>query len=263
MFRVHFLDVGYGDAIILQFENRRTYLIDSNEIAGKVTPYEYLTQTLKVTELETVVATHPHRDHVLGLQKIVENIPTRQVWLSEIHYRGRAYSDFEATVRRNPSIRVQFPHSGMMVAEGKDRIRVLAPPPNLLRGTHSDVNNASLVLKITIVNPQHNTSTNVLLGADAQFAGWAHILTEHASEMRADVLKLSHHGSGFGTYKDVLAAIRPRYTVIPVGPNNYGHPEDWAIALVGEATSERVFRTDTDGTCVFESDGIEWQYRAE
>ena len=81
--------------------------------------------------------------------------------------------------------------------------------------------------------------------------------------MSADLLRLSHHGSGFGTYKDVLTAIRPQYTVVSVGPNNYGHPEDLVLAFVAEVTSERVFRTDTHGTCVFESDGIEWRYRTE
>lgn len=62
MFRIHILDVGRGDSIIMQFENGRTYLIDSNVVSNKVAPYDYLTQYLGVTELETVVTTHPHTD---------------------------------------------------------------------------------------------------------------------------------------------------------------------------------------------------------
>jgi beta-lactamase superfamily II metal-dependent hydrolase len=53
----------------------------------------------------------------------------------------------------------------------------------------------------------------------------------------------------------------PKYTVISIGPNNYGHPEDWVLALVDEFTAGRVFRTDTNGTCIFESDGLGWRYR--
>ena len=82
MFLIHFLDVGRGDSIILQFGNGRTYLVDSNEVMGKTMPLEYLTQTLGVKELETVVVTHPHRDHIQGIQRIIKHIPTRQVWLS-------------------------------------------------------------------------------------------------------------------------------------------------------------------------------------
>jgi len=81
MFRIHILDVGRGDSIILQFENGRTYLIDSNVVSNKVTPYDYLTQNLGVTELETVVATHPHTDHIFGLQQIIPpggRSPTRR-----------------------------------------------------------------------------------------------------------------------------------------------------------------------------------------
>ena len=75
MFRIHFLDVGRGDAIILQFANGRTYLVDSNEVEGKIIPLAYLTRTLGIIELETIVVTHPHRDHFRGLQKINEPLP--------------------------------------------------------------------------------------------------------------------------------------------------------------------------------------------
>ncbi len=260
MFRIHFLDVGRGDSTILQFENGRTYLIDSNEIPGKITPFEYLTKTLCVTELETVVATHPHIDHLLGLQKIIENIPTRQVWLSGYRYPSQVYRNLENALKRNPSVRVYSPRAGMRVVEGKDRIQVLAPPPNLRKGTHSDANNASIVLRVVITNEEKRTSTNAILGADAELASWAYILEEHQWKMQADLLKVSHHGSDYGTYKDVLAAIRPKYAIITVGTNPYGHPEQCALSFLRGATLTRSFRTDRDGTCVFESDGTSWEY---
>jgi len=260
VFKIHILDVGRGDSIILQFENGRTYLIDSNEVDGKTIPFEYLTRALCVTELETVVATHIHIDHVHGLQRVIENIPTRQVWLSGYHLTNETYGNLLLALRRNSDVRVQFPRSGMVVAEGKDRIQVLAPPPNLRKGMHSDANNASIVLKVTITNEEKRTSTNAILGADAELASWAYILEEHQWKMQADLLKVSHHGSDYGTYKDVLAAIRPKYAVITVGTNPYGHPEQCALSFLQGATSTRVLRTDRDGTCVFESDGTGWEY---
>jgi len=76
--------------------------------------------------------------------------------------------------------------------------------------------------------------------------------------MHADLLKVSHHGSDYGTYKDVLAAINPKYAVLTVGTNPYGHPEECALSFLTQSTSQ-VFRTDRDGTCVFESDGASWE----
>jgi len=260
MFRIHFLDVGQGDCIILQFENGRSYIIDGNEVAEKITPIEYLTSVLRGTQIETIVVTHPHDDHIGGLNQIIEQVPVRQVWLTNYPYRSYAYRRFLSVLAQNSEIRVIFPRSGTSVSEGKDLIQILAPPPNLIRGTHSDVNNASLVLKVTIAHLERRASTSALLGADAEFGSWASIVLEHGSDLQANLFKLSHHGSGFGTYKDLLAAIRPKYTVISVGSNNYGHPEDWVLSIVDEFTSDRVFRTDINGTCIFESDGLEWRY---
>jgi len=259
MFRIHILDVGRGDSIILQFDNGRTYLIDSNEAAGKAIPFCYLTQKLGVTELETVVITHPHKEHVRGLKQIIECMPVRQVWLAKYYHETRAYQDLLATIRKKRDMRILFPSSGTFIEEGKDLIQILAPPPVPLSWTHSDINNNSIVLRVVIANLEKNISTSVILGSDAELESWAHILSAHRKHLQADLLKVSHHGSNYGTYPDILYAIRPKYAVISVGENPYGHPENCPLQFL-EATCVRVFRTDRDGTCVFESDGMSWQY---
>ena len=195
MFRIHFLDVGHGDTTLLQFDNGRTYLIDHHQVVGRTSPIDYVVKTLGVKELETVVVTHPHIDHFLGIQQLLEAIPIRQVWLSEALRTGLSYQAFERGLALRQEIRVFFPHSGTSVAEGKDRIGVLAPPTNRHRGTLSDINNASIVLKVTIPHPQQDTSTSAILGADAEIASWNQILIEHGRHLQADLLKVSHHGS--------------------------------------------------------------------
>lgn len=258
MFRIHFLDVGHGDSIVLQFDNDRTYLIDYYEEVGKASPLEYLVQTLGVKELETVVVTHPHRDHFRGIQRISETLPIRQVWLSGYPFVGTSYEAFEHLLDMRKEIRVFFPRSGTFITEGKDRLHVLGPPANLLRGTRVDINNASLVLKVTITHPQQDCSASAILGADAEVASWQHILLEHGRNLQADLLKVSHHGSPFGSDPEALAVIRPQYSIISVGSNTYGHPNPQTLELIQAYTSGRVFRTDVDGTCIFESDGVKW-----
>jgi competence protein ComEC len=95
MFKIHFLDVSRGDCTILQFDNGRTYLIDHYQAVGKVIPTDYLVNTLGVKELETVVITHPHHDHFLGIQNLIETSPVRQVWLSGYRYASLSYQAFE------------------------------------------------------------------------------------------------------------------------------------------------------------------------
>jgi beta-lactamase superfamily II metal-dependent hydrolase len=257
VFRIHFLDVGHGDTIILQFDNGRTYLVDYSETVGKILPMDYLS-TLGVEELETVVVTHPHRDHFRGIHRLFEAIPIRQVWLSDPPRPTPSYQMFEHLLEMRQEIRVIFPRSGTSVAEGKDRIHVLAPPDNLLRGTHADVNNASIVLRVRITHLQQDTSTSVILGADAEIASWQQILIAHGYNLQAHLLKISHHGSQHGTDSEALAAIRPQYSVVSVGSNSFGHPDLQTLELIQEHTSERVFRTDVDGICIFESDGVSW-----
>ncbi len=83
---------------------------------------------------------------------------------------------------------------------------------------------------------------------------------EHGRHLKADLIKVSHHGSQYGSDEEVLDAISPQYAVISVGKNLYGHPEASALQIIEEATPVRTFRTDVDGTCVFESDGVGWRY---
>lgn len=214
---------------MLQFDNGRTYLVDHSEATGKISPLDYIVQVLGVKELETVVITHPHHDHFRGIQRIIEEILIRQVWLSDIPYVTIGYQTLQHQLEMRPEIRILSPRSGTLVTEGKDRIQVLAPPTNLLRGTHEDINNASIVLKLTITNPQQNTSTSVILGADAEIASWNQILIEHGCNLQADLFKVSHHGSQYGTDPLTLSAIGPRYSVISVGSNPHGHPDPISV----------------------------------
>jgi competence protein ComEC len=120
------------------------------------------------------------------------------------------------------------------------------------------VNNASLVLKVIITHPDSDSSTSVILGADAGIASWQQIIMEHGRNLQADLLKVSHHGSQHGTDPEAITAISPQYSIISVGNNPHGHPEPQTLQLISAHTANQVFRTDIDGTCVFESDGLRW-----
>ena len=162
------------------------------------------------------------------------------------------------TIRNKQDIRILFPSSGTFIEEGKDRVQILAPPPISPTWTHSDINNSSIVIRLTITNEKQHTHTSVILSSDAEFESWSHILSAHRKHIQADLLKVSHHGSNYGTYPDILYAIRPKCAVVSVGENPYHHPENSALKFLEEACIS-VFRTDRDGTCVFESDGMSWQ----
>jgi len=104
-----------------QFENGRTYLIDYFEATSKTAPIDYLTNTLGVKELETVVITHPHQDYFLGIQRLIETIPIRQVWLNNYPYTAPSYDLVAEMLEVRREIRVLFPRSGTIFTEGKER----------------------------------------------------------------------------------------------------------------------------------------------
>jgi competence protein ComEC len=141
---------------------------------------------------------------------------------------------------------------GAIQLDPRVRIDVLNPPVSLYTGTHSDLNNNSLVLKVSYGD------VSLLLTGDIEqdaMQGLVRYLgSSRAGELRATVLKLPHHGSKYSLYDDFARLVQPQYVVISVGPNSFGHPAPETLAFWSERGAQ-ILRTDQDGALVFETDG--------
>ncbi|GIV08438.1 MAG: hypothetical protein KatS3mg019_0529 [Fimbriimonadales bacterium] len=239
--QVAFFDVEQGDSALIVFPNGKMMLIDGGEmdqgraLVGKL-------QQLGVQQIDWLVATHPHSDHIGGLIQVLKSMPVAEVWDIAMPFESPVYRDFLLAVRSARSPDGGRPvfrkvRAGLTLEPAPNvHLRVLAPREPLLTGTRSDPNNNSIVLRIDA------PGGSFLFTGDIEREGRRRLAD---TDLRADVLKVSHHGAANGTDRAFLARVNPRVAVISVGANNrYGHPHRETLALL---QGKRVYRTDWHG----------------
>lgn len=228
---VEFLDVGQGDATLITGPHHEIVLIDSG-------PKAYLIQQhllkRKIKKLDLVVATHADADHISGLPQVLKNFNVRAVADNGFPKNSFLYRDFLATIRRR-KIRYILARKGQNISVGNLKLAILNPPKNFFRGTASDDNSNSIVIKLKYYE------TSFLFTADATFETEQRLT---ASGLQSTVLKVAHHGSASSTSNSFLQKAKPKVAIISAGRHNvYGHPKPVLIARL-RRTDADIYRTD-------------------
>ena len=249
-FEMHVLDVGQGDAILLRSNRGNWVVVDAGRIwktgdAGRSVIVPYI--MARGGRVEGLIISHAHADHIGGAASVMRLLRPR-VFMDAAFAQGSAV--YAASLRTADSSNVEWrrvhPHDVMQLDDVT--IRFLAPD-SAWTASLSDPNEASTVALVEY------GSTRFLLMGDAEESeeGW---LVRHAyGDLRADVLKVAHHGSSTSTTDAFLKAVKPSLAVISVGADNlYGHPSADVLASLGRAGA-RTMRTDQSGTIVIVSDG--------
>jgi competence protein ComEC len=252
--RVAFLDVGQGDAVVIELPEGRRMLVDGGSggaerfDAGErlVAPFLWSRPTRR---LDVVVATHADADHAGGLAAIVRRFQVGEVW--ENGWWGPRSEDTRRAIER-ARIPRRVLRAGQRLWLGSALVSVLNPaggcPEEEAAGAPASDNDRSLVLRLDW------RGLSLLLTGDLGFAGEAAILAR-GPPARALVLKVAHHGSRFSTGQAFLEATRPAVAVISAGARNpFGHPAGETLRRLA-ASGARVHRTDRDGAVILESDG--------
>jgi competence protein ComEC len=233
---VRFLDVGQGDAALVRSPGGAAVLVD-----GGPDPRQVATglAALGIRRLDVVVASHAHADHVGGLPAVLGRFPVGVVLEPGCPADSPAYDAFLEAVER-AGVPVLHPRAGDALRAGDLRLDVLGPGA-CASGTAPDPNNDSLVIEVSLREDE------VLFAGDAEEPAQAWILGSGA-DLRADVLKVPHHG-GDTSLDAFFQAVDPEIAVVSVGENDYGHPvPDVLVGL--RATGARVVRTDLAGDVV-------------
>ena len=247
--RVSFLDIGQGDAILIQKGNQQV-LVDGGPSPQAISLG--LSQKMPFWDrtIELVILTHPSADHVTGLVEVLSRYRVKQVLYPALDFKSDIYDEWLRLLKEK-DIKYTIAQAGQQIDLGEGVIiKVLNPQIPLLTGTESDIDNNGVVLRISMGDASFLFTADIFWEAEFE-------LVTHRANLTSTVLKVGHHGSDTSTCHEFLAVVNPQIAVISVGEDNpFGHPSDEVMERLEEKLgSENILRTDKHGTIEFITDG--------
>lgn len=236
---VTFIDVGQADSILLENEGHYM-LIDAgnNEDGPKLVSYF---KNQNISNFDYVIGTHPHEDHIGGLDDVIENFNIETFYMPDVITTTKTFEDvLDALGEKNMSLSI--PKTNATFKLGDATVKVLYV------GTEeeSDLNNTSIVLKVTYQNISFLFTGDASTKVEEQLS---------KSDLQSTVLKVGHHGSSTATNEEFLNTVNPQYAVISVGVDNqYEHPHTTVLNTLA-SHNITTYRTDQDGTIKMITDG--------
>jgi competence protein ComEC len=244
----HFISVGQGDAALLQSPGGKNVLIDAGPPEGVPALLRYLGDR-QVHQIDLLVETHPHADHIGGVAAVVGAVTVSQVLVSGFVHPTPIYDEMLAALEKD-KIPVKIARRGRTITvEDGFTMQVLAPEEPLINGSRSDANANSVVLLVDF------HGMRFLFTGDAESETEDRLLQGERDALHATVLKVAHHGSRYATGDAFLDAVHPRIAVISCAKKNrYGHPAPETVdRLRGRHIA--LLQTQVDGSVMMATDG--------
>ena len=242
--KVHVMDVGQGDAVLIEAPGDKRVLIDAGTAGSKVAD-KLLARGIK--SLNLAVSTHPHADHIGGMSDVLKKLEVGRYMDNGMSHTTLTYARTMGVVERKGIGYVNAVAGRTLQLGDEVKLTIIYPRANPIRGTRSDLNSNSVVIRM-----DHKDNCFLFTG-DAEEPTERDLLNRGVEP--CEVLKVAHHGSGHSSKSAFLRAVKPKYAAISAGKDNrYGHPDEEALARLKSAEVE-VYRTDLSGTITFTSDG--------
>ncbi|WP_423248303.1 ComEC/Rec2 family competence protein [Clostridium pasteurianum] len=241
---VHYINVGQGDSELIQI-NDKNILIDAGPKFSEDKVVSYL-KTQGITKIDYLIGTHPHEDHIGGMEAVIENFKIGKFIGPKIYNppTDSIFKDLITTLKsKNMKITVLEPGSYINLGENIN-FQILSPSKTY----YENLNNYSIVSKITYKN------SKFIFTGDTEEDDEKKILNA-GFDISCDVLKIAHHGSKTSSSEDFLKEASPKIAVISCGKNNdYGHPNKTILDRL-KSINCKIYRTDLNGDIVITSDG--------
>lgn len=242
--KVYFIDVGQADSILITSKDE-TMLIDAGNNEDGVDVVNFIKEK-GITKLNYVIGTHPHEDHIGGLDDVINAFDIENVVLPDITTNTKTFEDVLEAIE-NKHLEITTPQIGDTFTLGESNCEVKSTIID-----KSNLNLASLVVRLQF------GETSFLFMGDAETEN-----EEQTTWEQTTVLKVGHHGSNTSSSLKFLEQVKPQIAVIMVGKDNsYGHPNQETLEKL-EKMNSKIYRTDEDGTITITSDGTKCKVETE
>ena len=250
---VHFIDIGQGDAVLIIGPTGKTVLLDSGPSKSWSALKHYLDQ-LKITHIDLLINSHPHADHIGNAARVIERYHVKAVLDSGFTHPIRAYSKMLDTIQAR-KVKLLLGRRGRTINMGGDaKIHLLGPEEPFISNSRSDPNSNSIIFRLSYRNQA------ALFTGDAEEETERRLLADPKS-LRADLLKVAHHGSKHASGRAFLDATRPKHAVISCSERNrYGHPAPETLAGL-RRFNIRPWVTADVGSVIATTSGDKWHIR--
>lgn len=243
-FIVHYIDVGQGDSALIQ-SNGKNLLIDAGTPESTKPLVKYL-KNLGIKKLDFIIATHPHADHIGGMESIIKKFDVDYFCAPKVTENTDIFKDMVTALKeKNITINTISKSKSLPIDLGENtKIELYSPTDK----TYENLNNYSPILKI------YYGETSFLFTGDAETEAEIEAVKSNKN-LKSDVLKVGHHGSTTSSTDYFLKEVSPEIAIISSGlDNSYGHPAKEILKKL-YSYKTKIFRTDEDGTIILTSDG--------
>jgi len=250
---VDFFDVGQGDAILIKTPDHQRILIDggpNNAVVNK------LGENLPFfdKEIDLVILTHPHADHLVGLIEVLKRYEVKKILSTGVAHPTPDYLTWLEEIKKQ-NVPMEIAKAGETLDFGSGiKMEIFYPVEDLAGKQVENLNNTSIVGKLIFGR------TSFLFTGDAEMEVWDELISR-GIDLKADVLKVAHHGSKNATSKNFLEKVQPKFAIISVGENNsFGHPSRIILNYL-ENIGAQILRTDEQGDVKITSDGEKLNFK--
>lgn len=240
---IDIIDVGQGDSTFIRFPNNKTMLIDAATKSESSKVIDYI-ESRGVDKIDYLVATHPHEDHIGGMADIIKAFDIGDIYMPKVTHTSKTFKNMIYAIK-DKGLKIKPAKGGSEIFRD-DAISVDILAPN--KGKYKGLNNYSVVVKITYQN------TSFLFTGDAERISENEML-DAGYDLRANVLKVGHHGSNSSTTKKFLEAVSPEIAIISCGKDNkYNHPHKEVVNRLNKFGT-KIYTTVNNGDISIESNG--------
>ncbi|WP_075618888.1 MBL fold metallo-hydrolase [Paenisporosarcina indica] len=239
---VHFVDVGQGAAQVIIAPNKKVMVIDGGNNNDEDVMVAYLKQ-LGISKVDILIGTHPDADHIGGIDAVIDSFDIGKIYMPKAQKDTETFESVLLAVQAK-GLKVSTAKAGLELdLDPTLQVKMIAPVDD----TNSDANELSAVVRLQYGEQSFLLTGDIGMPTEEK-------LIQSGENLQASVLLVAHHGSHTSSSEAFIKNVQPKYAVIQVGKNSYGHPTSEVLDRLSNHKAS-IYRNDTDGTIVFTTDG--------